>query len=106
MYIESVLKRYTIFIDGMEIADFSVNGALRCINFLLADTDERAGQWISISRDDVATADWDDDDGSMDRDTAWYMMRDTSGNLYRVKFYKNLSLEAMRELKHELWEWD
>lgn len=98
-YVESVLRQYDITVDGNRVTHLSADGPTRSV-FLHCATDS-----YQFAREAISCADWDDD-GSMDRDTAWYDMYDTQEVKRRLQFFRNDSLEAMRRLKHELYEWD
>jgi hypothetical protein len=98
MYVESLVAQFHITIDGIAVKRFSVDDSTRSIFFTRTDD-----EIVQVHRE--AFSDAIREDGETWGDGR-YCVKDATNEQHDFKFYKNVSDDAVRQLQHEMWEWD
>lgn len=93
MYITSILRRYVIIMDGAVIDPLTVK-ANDAGTVSIGET--------VFDRHDIAYADWGEDLSG----NAYYMWYDNTGERHEIYLMRCDSLDAMHDLKNELYDYD
>ncbi len=90
----ALLNKHIIVANGMVINNVTYARATECFMFWYGDNDDN----IVIHYNNMKHADWDAEDNSLDY-TRFFTIVDVRNQHHLFKFYRNDSVEIMRQVK-------